>query len=84
MSDGPPRPASPRLRPPRPRLRSPTQAVDYRRQLLGEAGFGRAHDFAWEHLIDLHERAYRDAIAAFRGSGGAVSYLPEVEGRARA
>lgn len=38
------------------------------RRRLGEAGLRRARDFAWERLIDLHERAYGDAIAAFSGA----------------
>ncbi|MBV9605255.1 MAG: glycosyltransferase family 4 protein [Solirubrobacterales bacterium] len=33
---------------------------------LAHAGRRRAAEFSWDGLLDAHERAYRDAIAAFR------------------
>jgi glycosyltransferase involved in cell wall biosynthesis len=41
---------------------------DAGRKRLAEAGVERAAQFSWEDLLDRHERAYRDAIAAFHYS----------------
>lgn len=38
------------------------------RTTLADAGLRRAHEFGWQQLIEQHERAYRDAMAAFRGA----------------
>jgi glycosyltransferase involved in cell wall biosynthesis len=42
---------------------------DARRKRLARAGVERAAQFSWEDLLDRHERAYRDAIAAFAVRG---------------
>lgn len=38
---------------------------DGARTAFAQAGLRRAADFGWDDVLDSHERAYRDAIAAF-------------------